>query len=358
LNKIDELLVRLARENASDLHLRVGERPIFRIHGRLVRMDYPEVTEESVREYLYPVIGENRIGKFVGNLELDVAYAVPGVARFRVNVYFQRGHVGAAIRLIKLKVPTIDEMGLPQILKPLSLRTKGLILVTGPTGSGKTTTMAAMINYINQNRSAHVLTIEDPVEFAHEDHSSLIQQREIEVDTLSFADALKHSLRQNPDVILIGEMRDLETITMAVTAAETGMLVLATLHTMDAAQSVERIVDVFPSDQQNHIRTQLSLSLEAVISQCLLPRADGSGRITAFEILLVTPAVRSMIRDKKTYQIYSVLQTHSGMGMESLDYNLLKLYKEGTITYEEAFAHCSQPKEFERLADPAGNDSA
>jgi len=350
---MDNLLSALAEVGGSDLHIRAGEPPIFRIHGKIIRLDLPSLSSADTKNLLYTILSKKRIEKLEKEHELDLAYVVPDVARYRINVFFQQGTISAACRLIPLAIPTIDEMCLPLVLKDLAMRTRGLILVTGPTGSGKSTTLAAIVNHINMNRRAHIITVEDPIEFLHDDKLSIVQQREVGLDTLSFVDSLRHIMRQNPDVILIGEMRDLETISLAVTAAETGHLVLATLHTTDAAQSVDRIIDVFPPEQQSQIRTQLSITLEAVISQTLVPRIDREGQVAAFEILIVTGAVRSMIRERKTHHIYTAIQTGADLNMQSLDQSLLKLWKEGIIDYDEALSRTSQPREFERLAGKA-----
>ncbi len=344
---LDSVLTKLVEENGSDLHLKVGEPPIFRIDGRLSRTSHPPLSADDTKHIVLSLMNEERRDKFRQNLELDMSYAIPGVARFRVNIFSQKGHLGAAMRTIPLHIKTIDEWGLPPILKKLALLPRGFILVTGPTGSGKSTTLAAMIEHLNSNARKHVVTIEDPIEFMHADMMATIQQREIGVDTHSFADALKHVMRQNPDVILVGEMRDLETISLAITAAETGSLVLATLHTVDAAQTVDRIVDMFPPEQQQQIRLQLSSTLQAVVSETLLPLVDGEGRIAAFEILICTPAVRNVIREGKAEQIYSIIQSGAKYGMKLLDQALKDLYLRGLVSYGDALAKASNPQEFE-----------
>jgi twitching motility protein PilT len=282
--------------------------------------------------------------------EVDLGYEVPGLARFRVNVYWEREWLSAALRLVPLRVQKIDELGLPPIVKDLSLLPRGLVLVTGPTGSGKSTTLAAMVDWINEHRAVHIVTIEDPIEFSHTDKLASVSQRELGSDTVSFDLALRHVMRQNPDVILVGEMRDLETIQLTVTAAELGHLVLSTLHTTDAAQTVDRIVDVFEPERQQQIRTQLALTLQAVLSQTLVPRADRPGRAAAFEILIATPAVRNVIRERRTHQLYSIIETGSDHGMQLLDSHLLDLCRRGIISYDQALARSMNPRDFRARA--------
>lgn len=345
---IDDLLRELVEKEGSDLHLRVGEPPVFRIHGKLVRTEYPVNT--SVEEIVYPILSSDRRARFERNMELDLSYEIKGLSRFRVNCFRQRGHMGAVLRAIPVKIKTIDELMLPAITKEIVMRPRGLVLVTGPTGSGKSTSLAAMIDHINRNRHCHVMTIEDPIEFVHEDRMSAINQREIEIDTQSFAAALKHVMRQNPDVILVGEMRDLETISLAITAAETGHLVFATLHTTDAPQTIDRVIDVFPPEQQNQIRMQLSVTIQAIISQTLLPRVDTGGRVAAFEVMVATPAIRTLVREGKTHQIYSDIQAGGEYGMMSLDQYLIDLLKKRYIAYDDALSRSSNPRDFEQLA--------
>src|SRR5438132_8127033 len=303
---IDDLLRMLVEREASDLHLRAGEPPVMRIHGELTRTDLPRLTGEAIENLLFAILNEERKQRFLEFKELDLSYAIRGLARFRVNMFRQRGCIGSVMRLIPIRVKTIDELFLPPVTKELALRPRGLILVTGPTGSGKSTSLAAMIHHINLLERSHIITIEDPIEFMHSDIKSAINQRELGMDTHSFAAALKHVMRQNPDVILVGEMRDLETISLAITAAETGHLVFATLHTTDAPQTVDRVIDVFPPAQQQQIRVQLSTTLQGVVTQQLLQTADGRGRIVACEILVATAAVRNLVREGKVHQIYSV----------------------------------------------------
>lgn len=328
--------------------MRVGEPPVYRIHGKLTRTNFPVIT--ATEDYLFPILNEERRERFAKNMELDLSYEIPGCSRFRVNCFRQRGHMGAVLRAIPVRIKTIEELMLPPICKEICLKPRGLVLVTGPTGSGKSTSLAAMINYINENRHCHVITIEDPIEFVHQDKMSAINQRELEIDTHSFAAALKHVMRQNPDVILVGEMRDLETISLAITAAETGHLVFGTLHTTDAPQTMDRVIDVFPPEQQNQIRMQLSVTIQAVISQTLLKRQDKEGRVAAFELMVATPAIRTLVREGKTHQIYSDIQAGGDYGMISLDQYLISLLKKRLISYEDALAKSSNPREFEQLA--------
>ncbi len=344
---LDTLLKELAEKNGSDLHLKVGEPPIYRIDGRLVRSEYPVLKPEDTRDLIFPIMTDEQKKKFMEEWELDLSYEISRLARFRVNIFLQKGNIGVAIRMIPMHIKTIDDWGLPQVLKKVALLPRGFVLVTGPTGSGKSTTLAAMIQHINTNVKRHIITIEDPIEFVFQDEMCTIEQREMGVDTLSFAESLKRIMRQNPDVIMVGEMRDLETISRAITAAEMGSLVLATLHTTDAAQTIDRIIDVFPPEQQHQIRLQLSTTLQAVVSQTLLPLASGKGRIAAFEILIVTPGVRNTIREGKVDQIYNLIQSGGKYGMKLLDATLKELYLRGLVNYEDVLAKASNPQEFE-----------
>lgn len=354
---LDELLQQLVDEGGSDLHLRVGEPPVFRIQGALVRTAHPPLTAQDTERLVFRIINADRRKIFEERLELDMSYSTD-FARFRVNVFRQQGCIGSVMRVIPFAIKSLEDLNAPVVIKDLALRPRGLFLVTGPTGSGKSTTLAAIIDHINTHKHCHVITIEDPIEFIHDDKLCAIDQREVGEDTQSFAAALKHVMRQNPDVILVGEMRDLETIQLAVTAAETGHLVFSTLHTTDAAQTIDRIVDVFPPEQQRQIRTQLSVTLLGVLSQTLLPRADESGRIAAFEVLVATPAIRSLIREGKTHQIGTDIQTGSQYGMESLDHCLLDLVKKKTVRYEDALVKSSNPREFEQRAAAYRNQGA
>jgi len=351
---IDMLLRDLVKREASDLHLKAGKPPIMRIHGELHRVHEYTMTEKEHNELLFGVLNDDRRQRLMDFKEVDLSYYVPGAARFRVNMFWQRGLLGAVFRVIPFKIRTIDDLLMPQVCKKLCLLPRGLVLVTGPTGSGKTTSLAAMIDYINTHRRCHVMTIEDPIEYVHSDKVSIINQRENGTDTHSFADALRHVMRQNPDVILVGEMRDLETIQLAITAAETGHLVFSTVHTVDAAQTIDRIVDVFSPDQQPQIRTQISVTLQGVLSQALLPNREGDGRVAAFEAMVVTPAIRTLIRDGKTHQLYMDIQTGGEIGMQTLDGCLLDLVKNKRIDYEHALAKCSAPQDFIRRATNLG----
>jgi len=346
--ELDVLLEELVLKEGSDLHLRVGEPPVFRVAGELERAEYTAITKEDMESLIYGLMKPAQRQIFDTVLEFDMAYEISGVARFRVNCFKQMGNIGVVLRIIPLKIKTIDEWGFPTVLKKISELPRGLVLVTGPTGSGKSTTLAAMIEYINQHFRRHIITIEDPIEFLHRDRSSIIEQREIGIDTKSYAEALRRAIRQNPDIILVGEMRDLETMTQTITAAETGHLVFSTLHTIDAVQTVDRIIDVFPPAQQQQIRLQLSTTLQAVITETLVRKKEGGGRMAAFEIMVCTPAIRSAIREAKTPQIYSAIQTGSRLGMIQMDQYLRNLLNQGVIDYEEALAHCTNPDEFER----------
>jgi len=308
---IDQLLEELVLRNASDIHLRVGEPPAYRVFGELTRSELTPLSADELKKLLYAVMNEERRERFERTCELDMSYAIQGVARFRISVFRQRGEIGAVLRVIPLKLKSIDDWGLPQIIKQFATLPRGLILVTGPTGSGKSTTLSAMVDYINESRRSHIITIEDPLEYVHHDKQSVVEQREIGVDTRSFASALAHVMRQNPDVIMVGELRDHETMSLAMSAAETGHLVLSTLHTMDASQTVGRIIDAFSPEEQTQVRLQLSTVLQGVVSQTLLRRTDGPGLVAAFEIMTCTPAIKSLIREGKTPQIYSLIQTGS-----------------------------------------------
>jgi twitching motility protein PilT len=345
-----QLLLEVVNRRASDLHLTAGSPPMIRTRGRLTPVEgFPTLTGTQCREIVYSILSEAQRQKFENNWQLDFAYQIPGTARFRVNAYFQRGAVGAALRLIPFDVVPLETLGLPPVVREFAEKPRGLVLVTGPTGSGKSTTLASLINIINSEREEHIMTVEDPIEFLHRHKSCIVNQREVGSDTLSFADALKAALRQDPDVILVGEMRDLETISTAITAAETGHLVFATLHTQDTPQTIDRIIDVFPSAQQGQIRAQLSVALQGIMTQTLLPTSDGSGRCVAVEILVPTPAVRNLIREAKSHQIYSVLQTGGAHGMQTMDASLVQLVRAGKITRQLAEARAHSPEELRRL---------
>lgn len=346
---IEDLLHIMVERGASDLHLKTGSAPMIRIDGELTPVTYEVLTPDVVRRMIESILSDEQKARFVAEKELDLAYSVPGLSRFRINIYLQRGTWGTAIRVIPARPFTIDELKLPPILKDLAMKPRGLVLVTGPTGSGKSTTLAAMINHINENRRCHIVSVEDPIEFLHKDKNSVICQREVGSDTHSFSHALRHVLRQDPDVILIGEMRDLETTSISITAAETGHLVLATLHTSSAPTTVDRVIDIFPPHQQQQIRMQLSVTIEGILCQTLLPKAKGSGRVMAMELMPVTPAVRNIIREGKTHQIPNIIQAGAQYGMQSLDMALRNLYLQGLVTFEDALAKASVPEEFARL---------
>ncbi len=350
---IDELLHTVVDRNASDLHLCVGSTPIIREDGALKRLNFEEFTPNVLQRMLYDIISDENINKFETSLELDFSYQLPKRARFRVNIYRDRGAIAAAFRLIPQKIPTCRELNLPLLLEKLTEKPRGLILVTGPTGSGKSTSLAAMVNFINMNKGVHIITIEDPIEYLHTHKSSIINQRELGGDTRSFGNALRASLREDPDVLLVGEMRDMETISLAITAAETGHLVFATLHTNNAAESIDRIIDVFPPGQQEQIRVQLSNNLQAIISQQLMPRASGKGRVPANEIMIASPAIRNLIREAKTHQIASMIQTSGNMGMITMDQCLRDLYFKGLVTLEEIMTRCQNQEELKKMINTA-----
>jgi twitching motility protein PilT len=348
--EIDILLKKMVEKSASDLHIKVGSPPGIRLNGELIPLDGEIPLQKSdVERILLPLLNEHKRKKLNKDLELDFAYSLPGVARFRVNYFYQQGGLGGVFRVIPYKIKTLDELGFPPALKELALKPRGLVLVTGPTGSGKSTTLAAIVDYINSNRRCHIVTIEDPVEFLHQDKMAFVNQREVGEDTKSFAEALKRALRQDPDVILIGEMRDLETISAAITAAETGHLVLGTLHTIGAASTVDRIIDVFPPYQQQQIRMQLSITLQGVISQVLIPRANGNGLVCATEIMIGNSAIRNLIREGKTHMMVNIIQSSSNVGMQTLDQSLAKLCREGIIKFEEALARAQDSENLKNL---------
>ena len=346
---LDELLEACVYNEGSDLHLKANSAPVVRIHGDLFPLEVEPLTPEIVRYLSMSVLSETQRMRFDEELELDFAYEIKGVARFRGNLFVQRGVCGAAFRVIPYHIRSIEDLNLPPICVQFASRPRGLVLVTGPAGSGKSTTQAAMIDYINKNYPSHIITVEDPIEFVHTDVQALINQREIDTDTLSFPNALRAALREDPDVILIGEMRDLETIKLAITAAETGHLVFGTLHTTDAVQTVDRVIDVFPPHQQQQVRMQMSANLLGVISQNLVKLADDSGRIAVFETLVAIPAVRNLIREAKTHQLSSIIQTGQRHGMQSLDQGLANLVNEKRVTYEEALARAGNVIELRGL---------
>jgi twitching motility protein PilT len=349
---MEELLNQMVQRGGSDLHLSVGSPPKIRIDGRLIDTDYEALTPEVCKKLVYSVLGPDQVAKFEKNLELDFSFGVANLGRFRTNAFLQRGTVAAVLRVIPYEVFDFQAIGLPvKVCEWICNLPRGLVLCTGTTGSGKSTTLAAMVNYINESRENHIVTIEDPIEFLHTNKQSLVNQREVGGDTLGFEKALRSVLRQDPDVVLVGEMRDLETIEAALTLAETGHLTFATLHTSDVTQTVNRIVDVFPAHQQQQIRTMLSFTLQAVICQQLIPRATGKGRVLASEIMIVNPAIRALIRDNKAHQIMSVIQTSGAAGMRSMNQSLFELYRAGAITYEDAMEACHDEADFQRLLE-------
>lgn len=336
--------------DGSDLHFKTDSGKVYvRVHGELVEMETPHYTDAEFREALSQVLRSPQKARFDRDLELDFSMEVPGVSRFRGNAYQQRGHVQAAFRVIPYQIQNMEDLLVPEACYDFIERPRGLVLVTGPAGSGKSTTLAAMLDRINRTKPVHIVTVEDPIEFVHDDHMAVINQRELDVDTLSFANALKYVLRQDPDVILVGEMRDLDTIHLAITAAETGHLVFGTLHTVDAIQTVDRIVDVFPTHQQQQIRMQLSVNLVGVVSQTLVRRKDGRGRAAAREVMVATSAVRNLIRENKTYQVASIIQTGARQKMNSLDQSLAGLVERGIVEKEDARQRAKDPLEFDRL---------
>jgi twitching motility protein PilT len=347
---LNDLLEHTLLRGASDLHLTTGSRPQIRLHGHLTKLEeFPVMTPQVIQRMLYAAITQKQREKFEEFLELDFSYSVPGKARFRVNIYRQRDSLGAAFRLIPYEIKKLEDLGIPPSAANFAMLPRGFVLVTGPTGSGKSTTLASIIDLANRQRRDHIMTVEDPIEFLHSHQSCLVNQREVGEDTLSFTNALKHVLRQDPDIILVGEMRDLETISVALTAAETGHLVFATLHTQDAAQTIDRVIDVFPPHQQQQVRVQLAGTLQGVVCQTLARTTDGMGRAVATEVLVATPAIRNLIREGKTHQIYSAMQAGAQHGMHTMDQHLAELIKRGRITYETGLEKCHHIEDFNRL---------
>jgi twitching motility protein PilT len=346
---IAEILREVIARNASDLHLAVGVPPVVRIDGHLQNLDYPLLTPGESRELIYSILTQDQRQKLETDWEVDLSYALYGHARFRVNAYFQRGTLGAAFRLVPVKMRSIEELGLPRVLHSMAQKPRGFVLVTGPTGSGKSTSLAALIDEINETRAEHIVTIEDPIEFLHQHKKCVVNQREVGSDTKGFGPALRSALRQDPDIILIGELRDLETIQIALTAAETGHLVFATLHTQDCPQTVDRMIDVFPPHQQEQIRVQIAATLEGIVTQQLLPCLGGIGRVAACEVLIPTPAVRNLIREGKTHQLYTVMQTGGQQGMQTMNASLADLVRYGKITKDLALRRSSTPDDLDRL---------
>jgi twitching motility protein PilT len=347
---VPELLTALLEIGGSDLHLTAGAPPVVRVHGELERLDkYPPLTPRSLQGMIYAILPQKLRERFEQELELDMSYSLPGQARFRVNVYQQRDALGAAFRLIPFEIKKLGELGLPGVVADLARFPRGFVVVTGPTGSGKSTTLAGMVDVVNEERAGHIMTVEDPIEFLHKHKRCIVNQREIGADTHGFGQALKHVLRQDPDVILVGEMRDLETISTAITAAETGHLVFATLHTQDAPQTIDRIIDVFPPHQQQQVRVQLATTLQGIVTQQLLQTADAKGRVVASEVLVTTPAIRNLIREGKVHQIYSAMQAGGRFGMQTMDMSIAAHVKAGRITQQMAFERCHDPEELQRL---------
>src|SRR5947209_15811193 len=358
-NSIDELLERMVEREASDLHVTTGTPPVIRVRGEVERLgDFDSLTPEETQQLLYRILSSEQQKLLELNRQLDFSHSIPGLARFRVNVYFQRESIGAAFRLIPTELKTLEELGIPSSLHALAEKPRGVVLVTGPTGSGKSTTLAALIDEINRNRSEHILTIEDPIEFLHRHKRCIVNQREIGPDATSFGLALKAALRQDPDVILVGEMRDLETISTALTAAETGHLVFGTLHTQSAPSTIDRIVDVFPPEQQEQVRIMIAGSLQAIVTQALLPTADGAGRVAALEILLPDDAVRNLIRQAKIEQVYSVMQTNTARGMQTMEQALADLAMRRVVTLDEVLSRSSRPDQLLGLLERSGFDVA
>lgn len=332
-----EQLLGIAKEmNASDVHMTVGLPPRVRVNGELIDLNYPKLMPEDVEKIVLSIMNEHQLKIYRENGEADFAFSIPSVGRYRVNAFRQRGSVACSMRVVGTKIPQPEELGVPKSVIDLYERKRGLVLVTGPTGSGKSTTLASIIGRINERRNVHVITLEDPIEYLHSHNRAMVNQREIGIDTQSYAGALRAALREDPDVILVGEMRDLETISTAITAAETGHLVLSTLHTIGAAATIDRIIDVFPPHQQQQIRIQLAMVLEAVVSQQLVPRADRSGRVAAFEVMHATVPIRNLIREAKTYQIGSIIQTNRKNGMNTMDDALIELCMQGVISADDA----------------------
>ena len=351
------VLTKMVEVRASDVHLTAGFPPALRVRGRIVPMDdYPQLGPQDTREIVYSILNDSQRKRFENQQQLDFAYAIPGVARFRVNTFFQRGAISAAFRHIPAEIQSLESLGLPAVLEEFTRKPRGLVLVTGPTGSGKSTTLASMVDSINAEREEHILTIEDPIEFLHSHRKCIVNQREIGADALDFATALKAALREDPDVILVGEMRDLETISTALTAAETGHLVFATLHTQSAPSTVDRIIDAFPAAQQEQVRVQLAATLQGICTQTLLPIPGGNGRVPALEILFPDDAVRNLIRQGKVEQVYSVMQTGTSKGMQTMEQSLADLVLRRVIALDDALGRSSRPEQLLGLLERAGLD--
>ncbi|MDP8215056.1 MAG: type IV pilus twitching motility protein PilT [Candidatus Euphemobacter frigidus] len=348
---LKEILELVVSKKASDLHITTGEPPIIRIDGELIRTDFPPLSADDTKSLIYGVLNDSQKVSFEKDLELDLSLYLPGLSRFRVNVHMQKGYVEAAFRTIPMEIPHIDTLGLPEVVKSLARKPTGLVLITGPTGTGKSTTMAAMIDLINRERSCLIIGTEDPIEYLHTNKKSVIKQREVGSDTHSFANALKHVLRQDPDVLMVGEMRDLETISTTITAAETGHLVISSLHTPDAAQTIDRLIDVFPPAQQKQIMIQLAGCLQGVMAQILLPMKSGAGRVVATEVMIGTPGVRNVIREHKTHQIPTQIQTGAQYGMHTMDQSLKELVLNEKVSYEEAIGHVKDMDSFRDIPE-------
>jgi len=343
-----ELLEEMVKMDASDLHLTVGSPPVVRVDGKLVRLPYDVLNPEMTKKLAYSIMSEKQRLKFENSSELDLSFGIENMSRFRCNVFVQRGNVAVALRRIPYEVKTFEELGLPKVVAEFARLPRGLVLVTGPTGSGKSTTLAAIIDKINKERQCHIITVEDPIEYLHRHHQSIVNQREVHSDTGSFAAALKYALREDPDVVLVGEMRDLETIESALTISETGHLVFATLHTNSCAESINRIIDAFPTNQQEQVRVSLSFSLQAVVSQSLIPRMGG-GRVLALEVMVVTPAIRALIRDDKVHQIYSMMQSGQKYGMKTMNQSLAESYTSGKVTLNDAMGYSPNIQELNEM---------
>ncbi len=348
--EFSDILLQVVGRKASDLHVTAGAPPTIRERGSLLALEgYPILTPTDTREIVYSILSSAQRQRLETEWQIDFSYSIPGYARFRVNAYMQKGSLGAAFRLIPSETVPVDQLGLPPVIREFAKRPRGIVLVTGPTGSGKSTTLASLINEINETRDEHIMTIEDPIEFLHSHKRCLVNQRELGADAQTFSLALKAALRQDPDVILVGEMRDMETIGTALTAAETGHLVFATLHTQDAPQTVDRIIDVFPAHQQGQVRMQLAVGLQGIVTQTLIPTADGAGRCVAAEVLVPTPGIRNLIREGKTHQIYTAIQTGGSLGMQTMDTSLAALVQSGQITLNMAEGRSSNPAELRKL---------
>ncbi len=352
-----ELLEEMVKKGASDLHLTVGSPPQIRIDGDLVRTEHDILTSETTMKLAYSIMNEKQRKKFEENNELDLSFGIERLSRFRCNVFMQRGNVAVAIRQIPFKIMTFEELGLPKVVAEMAALPRGLVLVTGPTGSGKSTTLASIIDKINRERKSHILTVEDPIEYLHRHNNSLINQREVGADTPTFGSALKYALREDPDVVLIGEMRDLETIEAALNISETGHLAFATLHTNSAPETINRIIDVFPTNQQEQIRVTLSFCLQAVVAQQLVPRVGG-GRIVSLEIMVCTPAIRAIIRDDKIHQIYSMIQSGQKYGMRTMNMSLYDLYRTGKISLNDALGRSTNPQELNEMLSKQASSPA